>query len=344
MKKYFKIFCNVTKAFGTTLETEKLLELIVESAVDALDGKAACLFLADNSSDIFLPVAQKGLSSDYLHAVPINAKKLVSNISEEGYIFFRDATSDSRLENHDAKKAEGIASILTVPVTVGGKVVGILSLYTDTVRDFSQDEIEFLGAMADHGGMAVEKSRLFERLRKNSLLFLELSSSINSTLDIKMILHILTSEICEVLRMKGVLIGLIDQETKKLKLVASYGLSEELLKNSFIFASNEKLPVDDETLVITDVNTDNRIQNKKDMMDEGILSMICAPIKSRDETIGIIKLFGETKRDFQDDVVIMVNALAHQGGLAIQNASNYLKVNEDKKHLEEDIWSHRAWF
>jgi hypothetical protein len=37
-------------------------------------------------------------------------------------------------------------------------------------------------------------------------------------------------------------------------------------------------------------------------------------------------------------------ALAHQGGLAIQNASMYLKLQEDKKDLEEEIWSHRAWF
>jgi len=31
------------------------------------------------------------------------------------------------------------------------------------------------------------------------------------------------------------------------------------------------------------------------------------------------------------------------GGLAIQNASMYLKLQEDKKSLEEDIWSHRSW-
>jgi hypothetical protein len=42
--------------------------------------------------------------------------------------------------------------------------------------------------------------------------------------------------------------------------------------------------------------------------------------------------------------MVMVEALAHQGGLAIQNASMYLKLQEDKKNLEEDIWSHRSWF
>jgi hypothetical protein len=40
----------------------------------------------------------------------------------------------------------------------------------------------------------------------------------------------------------------------------------------------------------------------------------------------------------------MVKALAQQGGLAIQNASMYLKLQNDKKALEADVWSHRSWF
>jgi GAF domain-containing protein len=50
------------------------------------------------------------------------------------------------------------------------------------------------------------------------------------------------------------------------------------------------------------------------------------------------------KRDFSDDTVTLVLAVAHQGGLAIQNASMYLKLQADKDSLEKDIWSHRQWF
>ena len=46
-KDYFRTFCKVSKAFGTTLASEKLLDLIVQSAIDTMDAKAACLFLAD---------------------------------------------------------------------------------------------------------------------------------------------------------------------------------------------------------------------------------------------------------------------------------------------------------
>ena len=58
---YFKSFCKISKAFGTTARRDDLLKLIVESAVETMDGKAACLFLTDKRQDVFMPVAQTGL-------------------------------------------------------------------------------------------------------------------------------------------------------------------------------------------------------------------------------------------------------------------------------------------
>jgi hypothetical protein len=43
-------------------------------------------------------------------------------------------------------------------------------------------------------------------------------------------------------------------------------------------------------------------------------------------------------------MLILVQALAHQGGLAIQNASMFLKLQAEQKELEADVWSHRSWF
>ena len=45
-----------------------------------------------------------------------------------------------------------------------------------------------------------------------------------------------------------------------------------------------------------------------------------------------------------EDVLTMIKALAHQGALAIENASMYLRLQADKESLEQDIWSHRSWF
>ena len=342
---YFRTFCKVSKAFGSTLSKEKLLDLVVESAIDTMDGKAACLFLADEKRDIFVPTAQKGLSDNYLHAKPLRAKSIVQAVLKGGYLAIRDATSDPRVENHEAKKAEGIASILDVPVMVRGKVIGVLALYTATVRDFSSDEIEFLTSLAEQGGMAIQQARLLERIQTNSMLFLDLASAINSSLDVKKILHNLTAELSEALGMKGVIIRLLNKENGNLQLVASHGLSEEFLDKGPLSAEKSVAQaMKGETIIIEDVEHDERIQYRDEVIREGIVSMLVVPIKLKDDVIGIMRLCSDVKRDYSQDIILLVNALAQTGGLAIRNASLYLALQDDMKELKDDIWSHRSWF
>ena len=342
---YFKSFCKISKAFGTTARRDDLLKLIVESAVDVMGGKAACLFLADKRQDVFTPMAQTGLSDNYLHANPMKALNIVTAVEKKGHLFFADATSDPRLENHDAKKAEGIASLLTVPVTVKDRTIGILSLYTAEKREFNPQEIEFLRALAEQGGIAIENNRLHRRMHRNTMLFLDLTANINSSVDITDILNKLTVDICDKLGMKGAVIRLLDEDRDELKTVASHGISEEFLeKGRTTTIETAQLALKGETTVITDISKDNRIAFREAMEKEGIVSMIVAPIPARDKVIGVLRLYSDFEREFPDDVLMMVKALAHQGGLAIQNASMFLQLQEDRKSLEEDVWSYRSWF
>ncbi len=343
--EYFESFCKISEAFATAGDKEELLNLIVDSAKNAIQGKAACLFLQDERQDLFVVVAQSGLSENYLHANPIRAQRLVSALEKKGFLAFPDATGDPRLENHEAKKNEGIASILTVPVKMQGRIIGILSLYTGSKREFSEDEIEYLCALADQGGIAIENNRLHRRIQKNAMLFLELASSINSSLDISNIFKQMTVNVCEKLGMKAAAIRLLDEEKNELKLVAAHGLSEDFLKKGITTKTQTaQRALKGETVIISDSTTDNSITFKQALKEEGIVTMIVTPIHSRDKIIGIFRLYSGVRREFPEDVINLIKALAHQGGLAIRNASMYLQLENDKRSLEEDIWSHRLWF
>lgn len=344
-KDYFDIFCKVSKTFGTAATQNTLLNLIVESAVETMDGKAACLFLRDAGNEYFIPKSQTGLSETYLHASPRESAGIVKALEEKGYLAFEDATTDERLENHEAKKNEGIASILTVPVRVSNVTRGVLSLYTATRRKFDKNEIDFLCALADQGGIAVHTNTLLNRLRNNAMFFLELSASINSSLDIQEILESLTVNICDTLKMKGATIGLFDEDTESIELVASHGLTDEFL--DILCAINTETAaraLKGETFIVSDTADDKQIEFKKEMKKEGVKSMIVTPILARDKVIGVMRLYSADYTRFPSDALVMIEALAHQGGLAIQNASMYLKLQEEKITLEKDIWSHRSWF
>ena len=343
---YFRALCKVSRAFGTTLGEQEILDLILESSIEAMNGKAACLFLADVEQDIFVPVAQKGLSQTYLHARPMQAKRVVDEVLQGGYLAIRDAAEDPRLENHEEKKAEGIASILVVPILVEGKAIGVLSLYSGTPREFTEEEAEFQTALAEQGGMAIQRARLFERINQNLQFFYDLASTINSSLDVRKILHILTADVTETLGLKGVDIRLWNKEKGTLDLMASFALSENFLEKGPVSADQRVVRevLKGQSVVVRDVKSEQTVNFKEGALAEGILSMLFVPIKAQDEVIGIMGLYSDRPRKYADDFVKLANALAHQGGMAIHNASTYLLLQEDKRSLEQDIWSHRSWF
>lgn len=342
---YFDMFCEVSRALGNAVSRKRLLEIVVESARNGLDGKAACLFLKKPGQEYFTPTAQTGLSERYFHTSPMKAVGLMSALEEKGFLVFEDATTDPRLAHHEAKKAEGIVSMLTVPVRVCNVTRGVLSLYTDTRRNFTKRQIGFLSALADQGGIAIHTNGLLDRLRKNGMLFLELASNINSSLDIRAILGNLTENICDTLEMKGADIRLLDEKTDTLILVASHGLSSGFLAaKEGIDTETTSRALKGETVIVADTARDERIRFKQEMQKEGIRAMIVVPILARDHVIGVMRLYSSEFTRFPSEMLVYIEALAHQGGLAIQNASMYLKLKQEKAHLEEDIWSHRAWF
>jgi len=344
-EKFFDTLCEVCRSFGTIEKSDELLNLLVDKAVDTMEVKAACLWMADAEKDEFTRAAQKGLSEAYFHAGPLHIKKVLSTMEKEGYLLAYDAASDPRMEHHESKKTEGIASILALPVRVQGQTIGVLSLYTSQPREFSEEEIKFVRAMAEQGAMMVERSRLLERIRENIGIFLDLAKNMNSSLDIKSVLQTLTKDVAKALKMKGSSIRLLEEDTKELKLVASYGLSQEYLNKGPI--SSEKSiskALEGEPVIVADATTDMGVQYKEEKKKEGIVSILCVPIMGRDRAIGVMRLYSSTRRSFSQEEVMMVSALAQQGGLAIQNASMYLMLENEMKDLKEDLWGLKSWF
>lgn len=342
---YFKAICKVSRAFGTTLDRDELLHLILDSAIETMKVKAALVFLFDEDEKVFVPVSQKGLSERYLRSGFTNPALMIPTLEKDGYLFAPDAVGDDRLEGHEEKRAEGIASILVVSMMVKGVVIGGLSLYTDSPRVFNEDEIDFARALGEQAGMAIENARLFDRIKENTDLLLGLAINIQSSLDLKKILHILTADVAEYFKVKASSILLLDDNKKTLEFVASYGLSETYLNRGTLTVDKG---VEDtlagHPVMIPDVMTDERARHKKEKEKEGIVSLLSIPMKAEDKVIGVLRLYSGARREFTQEEILMCSVLAQLGALAIQNASLYLMLESDVKDLRENTWSHRAWF
>jgi GAF domain-containing protein len=80
-------------------------------------------------------------------------------------VLILDATADPRIQYPNENAREGIASILSLPVIAGRRVIGVLRLYSKEMRQYSAEEAAFLSAAAELAGLAIINARLYEKTR-----------------------------------------------------------------------------------------------------------------------------------------------------------------------------------
>lgn len=344
---YFKKLCELCRAFGTARNRRELLEMIFTSAMEILGGKAACLYLTEVGKSGLLPIAQRGLSESYFRSKKsMLTQKIGPLVLKQGFFYCPDAAADPKLAYPDAKKAEGIVSILAVPVMVKGKNLGVFCLFTASRQEFAPEEKEFLTLLAQQAGGVMEHARLIDHLRQETQLFFDLAVNLSSSLDVKEILRAMTTDLAKALGVKGASILLLDEKKETLELVASHGLSKKYLEKGPVSAlkSIPRALNGQKPIIILNAATDKRVQYQAMNREEGIVTILAVPIKTKEHVIGVLRLYSKVVRHFTPEEIKLVTALAYLGGLAIQNASLYLMCQTDMKDLKEELWSHRSWF
>ena len=76
-----------------------------------------------------------------------------------------DVTDDPRIQYPQAAVKEKIASILSVPIIIGDKVTGCMRVYTSDPWEFTLNDVNFVQAVAQVVGMALEMCRINKGLK-----------------------------------------------------------------------------------------------------------------------------------------------------------------------------------
>jgi GAF domain-containing protein len=166
--EYFSAFVSVSKAISSTLNLKKVLDLIIREAIGSLYLKAGAISLLNKKENRLELIAQNNLSEEFLNKGPILADKSIPRaITAKGPVVVPDIRDDLELQYPEECKKEGIGSILSVPIIFKDEIIGALRLYDSKPRDFSDREVEFITALAEQGGIAIENARYIEEVKKD---------------------------------------------------------------------------------------------------------------------------------------------------------------------------------
>lgn len=163
--QYFRLFRDVCKVINSSLNIGEVLQLIAKNLVKALDAKACTVFLLDREKNTLEVSTTHGLSENYLKKGPLSADKSIGATLRGEFVLIYDVANDPRVQYPEEAKKEGIASILSVPISVKKSIIGVLRIYTAQQRKFSDDECEFITGLADVGGLAIDNARMYDLLK-----------------------------------------------------------------------------------------------------------------------------------------------------------------------------------
>jgi GAF domain-containing protein len=78
-----------------------------------------------------------------------------------------DAVADERVQYRIQIQQEGIASVLSVPVTLRDEVIGVMRVYTSEPYQFTEDDIKFSCMAANFGAFALEATCFYQTLQQD---------------------------------------------------------------------------------------------------------------------------------------------------------------------------------
>jgi len=170
--------------------------------------------------------------------------------------------------------------------------------------------------------------------------------AISSVFDLQEVLSLIVKNAVESMKVKAGSLRLLDEEERRLEIVAAYGLSKEYLKKGPVEV--EKSPVDREALTgrvvtILDVTKDGRFQYLEEAKKEGICSVLCVPLRIRSRALGVIRVYTAAPHEFTEYETKLLYTLACHGARAIENARLREHIKRDYEDLVRDGWRWYDW-
>jgi signal transduction histidine kinase len=244
----------------------------------------------------------------------------------------------------------GIRTLLVVPMLKEGELIGTFAIFRQEVRGFTDKQIDLVTNFAAQAVIAIENTRLLSELRSRTdelarsveeLRALgETSQTVNSTLDLELVLNTIVSKAVQLSGTDAGAIYVFDEGQREFRLRATYGMDQGLidaLGNAHIGIDEQNIAVllaNRELVQIADLKAVARSPVDAIVLGAGYRARLAAPLFSGDDIVGLLVVRRRTPGAFPQNTVDLMKTFAAQSALAIQNAGLFHEIEEKGRELE----------
>jgi signal transduction histidine kinase len=346
--RQLSVLNEVGSTINSSLDLQRVLQVITGKATEILDAESGSLFLTDeNSGDLVFQVAV-GPSAESLVGMRL--------ASGTGIVGRTAETQETIIVNDTQKETDWFAgtdestgyitrAILSVPLVHKAQSIGVLQVLNK--RDgspFDEEDKQLMLAFASQAAAALENARLFTltdqalaaRVEELSM-FQKIDRALNATLDYEEVMGLTLAWAMRMTRAKVGAILNLDEEKGGLFIVASEGYPEEYARYR-----DQPWPVS-EGIVGRAVRTGEPVQVGDVTADpdyvsavEETRSQLAVPMRLGERVTGVISLERPEVGGFGSGELEFLTRLAERAVVPIENAQLYEQVkraNEAKSQF-----------
>jgi sigma-B regulation protein RsbU (phosphoserine phosphatase) len=246
--------------------------------------------------------------------------------------------NDVREEPRYVEAVPGSKAELVVPLRRKGHVIGALNLLSDTVGQFTPSDQEMLRQFGAHVAVAIENALLVEHDREYTATLetlAEIAREFAAILNLDELLARIANLTKRVIDYRTFGILLVNEDTSELemKVALRYGDKVTVPRVKLGTGLVGYAALHRETVLVPDVAADPRyIKIVDDARSELVI-----PLLLKDRCIGVFDLESPELDAFTKSHVEILQLLASQAAVAIENARLYETISANEDRLEKEI-------
>jgi len=164
--KQLDLLSEVSRTIVSDHYLKEILQLIVTMTAKVMDSQICSIMLLDEKRNELFIAATQSLSQEYLSKPNLKVGQSISGrvVLKKRPITVLDVTKESGYMYPDVARNEGIVSLLSVPMMVKDRAIGVINSYTKSEHKFRQEESSILQAVANQAAVAIENTHLSEEI------------------------------------------------------------------------------------------------------------------------------------------------------------------------------------
>jgi two-component sensor histidine kinase/putative methionine-R-sulfoxide reductase with GAF domain len=319
---------QISAALAAAWKLEDTLEVITRITSQVMSVDSCSIYLQDGDSDRLVLKATNGLAQEAIGRASLGIGEGLTGwaVTHGQPVAIQDALNDPRFKLLPETNEEGLRSLLAVPLSVQGRIIGAMNVQTAKMHDFTGDEIELLSLIANLAAGALEKARLYERMQQQIQelsTLAEISRTVISPLYLDEMLGVVTEMAAQVMGAKATSLHLLDDATGQLVLRATYNIQVKDHQFSSIAIGKGivgQVAVSGQPMIVPDMNINEQLLTLSLTAQEGWISLLGVPLIVRERIVGVFSCFTDVYHEFSPKEVELFQTLANQTALAIENA------------------------